>query len=123
MEIPYGSWLCRTIGTAGLALGIVLPAGAGEAQVELQAPALVAPSLGCGAVPATAALFTTVAHRKPRQHASRSGPRRQHAEAAPKAPADPVPSLSHAYFTCSTTPLVALPVGAGWMAVGPQRRS
>lgn len=123
MEIPHGSWLCRIIGTAGLGLGIILPAGAGESQVELQAPALVAPSLGCGAVPATAALYTTVAHRKPRQHATRRTPRPDHAEAAPEAPADPVPSLSHAYFTCSTTPLLALPVGAGWLAIGPQRRS
>jgi hypothetical protein len=123
MEISHGNWLCRAIGTAGLVLGIVLPAGAGEAQVELQAPALVAPSLGCGAAPATAALFTQVAQRKPRQHSARRAPRRHHAEATPEAPADPVPSLSHAYFTCSSTPLVALPVGAGWLAVGPQRRS
>ena len=123
MEISHRNWLCRLIGTAGLVLGIVLPAGAGEAQVELQAPALVAPSLGCGAAPATAALFTQVAQRKPRQHSARRAPRRHQAEAGPAVPADPVPSLSHAYFTCSSTPLVALPVGAGWLAVGPQRRS
>ena len=123
MEMSHRSWLCQTFATAGLILGIALPAGAGEAQVELQAPALVAPSLGCGAAPATAALFTRVAQRKPRQHSSRRVPRRHHAEAAPAVPADPEPSLSHAYFTCSTTPLVALPVGAGWLAIGPQRRS
>lgn len=123
MEIFHGRWLCHCIGAAGLALGIILPAAAGEAQVELQAPALVAPSLGCGAAPATAALFTKVAQRKPRQDSTRRAPRRPHAEAAPQAPADPVPSLSHAYFTCSTLPLVAVPVGAGWLAVGPLRRS
>lgn len=123
MEILHGNWLCRIIGTAGLVLGIVLPASAGEAMVEMQAPALVAPSLGCGAAPATAALFTQVAQRKPRQHTARRAPGRHNAEAVPEVPADPVPRLSHAYFTCSSTPLVALPVGAGWLAVGPQRRS
>ncbi|MFC7692653.1 hypothetical protein ACFQY5_26810 [Paeniroseomonas aquatica] len=37
--------------------------------------------------------------------------------------ADPQPSLSQAYFTCSSTPLIAVPVGTGWLAVGPLRRS
>ncbi|MDB5374104.1 MAG: hypothetical protein JWP04_2746, partial [Belnapia sp.] len=44
-----------------LSLGASLPAAAGPTEPELQAPALVAPSLGCGASPATAALFIQAA--------------------------------------------------------------
>lgn len=148
---PAPPWLRQTLLGLALSLGASLPADAGPTEPELQAPALVAPGLGCGATPATAALFSQVAWpvaqpvarqqpsrqaaRRQAQAAPRShGPRqatprpqhRRHAEVPPPRPAEPAeaqPSLSHAYFTCSTTPLVAIPVGAGWLAVGPMRRS
>ncbi|MDN3566841.1 hypothetical protein QWZ14_20890 [Paeniroseomonas aquatica] len=125
MDFHRGNWFCRTLGAVGLALGVALPAGAGEPQLDVQAPALVAPSFGCGAAPTTAALFNTVAAHRP---TAQRRARRQHAGAARRAPpappqADPQPSLSQAYFTCSSTPLIAVPVGTGWLAVGPLRRS
>lgn len=127
-----------------LSLGASLPAAAGPTEPELQAPALVAPSLGCGASPATAALFIQAAlphadrrsrqAAPPRPGARQAAPRpqrrhhaepqrRRHAESPPAQPAEAQPSLSQAYFTCSTSPLVAMPVGGGWMAVGPLRKS
>lgn len=94
--------------------------------MDVQAPALVTPNFGCGAAPTAAALFNTVAARRsPAPHRSQGRQQARTKRQSPPAPrqADPEPRLSQAYFTCSSTPLIALPVGAGWLAVGPLRRS
>ncbi|SDB70106.1 hypothetical protein SAMN02927895_03661 [Belnapia rosea] len=105
-----------------LAAGCILSPSAHAAPPELEAPSLVSPSLGCGASPAANVLLGRVAMQR---HQNRARPRRphrrNHIEAAPVA--EPVASLSQAFYTCATTPLFAIPVGTGWLAVGPVRRS
>ena len=117
MDFLRGNWFFRDLASAGLVLGIVLPAGAGEVSQDVQASAFIAPS--CSVAPKTAMRFKIVAHRRELAY-RRATPRQQ---ALAERPSEPQPSFSQAYFTCSTKPLTALPVGAGWLAVGPVRRS
>ncbi len=103
-----------------LAAGLALPTPGSAAPPEIEAPSLVSPSLGCGAAPTSTALLGRVAAQ--RQQPQRRG-RRQQAAPAPAPAVESLPSLAHAFYTCATMPLTAMPVGTGWLAVGPIRRS
>jgi len=122
MELKRLATLRRAAPLALIAALAGFPSAGDAAPPDIQAPSLVSPSLGCGATSSTASLLGRVAahhhrHRPSRRH-------RQHrAEASPAPAAEPVPSLSQAFYTCAATPLIAMPVGTGWLAVGPIRRS
>ena len=126
----FGSVRCL-LGAAGFVLVCGVPTPSGAVMPEIEAPSLVAPGLGCGAVPAANALYSQVALRRqrPRQspvrraEAARSSTPRAAPREAPREASEPLPSLSNAFYTCAATPWTAQPVGAGWLAVGPVRRS
>ncbi len=119
MDLKRLATLRKALPLGLFAAGLALPTPGGAAPPEIEAPSLVSPGLGCGAAPSSTALLGRVAAQRHRQQAQR-GQRRQ-AEAAPAA--EPVPSLAHAFYTCAAMPLTAMPVGTGWLAVGPIRRS
>jgi hypothetical protein len=122
MDLKRLAMLRKAIPLALLAAGLAFPATSDAAPPDIQAPSLVSPSLGCGAAPSSASLLGRVAMRRHRQQAPHRQ-RRDQAEASPAPAAEPVPSLSQAFYTCAATPLSAMPVGTGWLAVGPIRRS
>jgi hypothetical protein len=120
MDLKRLATLRKALPLAFLGAGLAFPTPGGAAPPEIETPALVSPSLGCGAAPTSTTLLGRVAMQRHRQHAPRRT-RRHHAEAAPAA--EPMPSLAHAFYTCAAMPLTAMPVGIGWLAVGPIRRS
>jgi hypothetical protein len=120
MDLKRLATLRKAIPLALLAAGLAFPSVGDAAPPEIQAPSLVSPSLGCGAAPSSASLLGRVAMHRHRQQPPRRH-RRHQAEASPAA--EPAPSLSQAFYTCAATPLTAMPVGTGWLAVGPVRRS
>lgn len=122
MELKRLAMLRKALPLVLLAAGLAYPTTGNAAPPDIQAPSLVSPSLGCGAVPSSASLLGRVSVQRQRQQASRRH-RRQQAEASPAPAAEPAPSLSQAFYTCAATPLTAMPVGTGWLAVGPIRRS
>ncbi|WP_043363355.1 hypothetical protein [Belnapia sp. F-4-1] len=114
--------LRKALPLAILAAGFALPSAGIAAPPEIAAPSLVSPGLGCGAAPGSTALLGRVAAQRHRQHPPRRQ-RRHQAEAAPAPEAEPAAGLAHAFYTCAAMPLTAMPVGTGWLAVGPVRRS
>ncbi len=123
MELKRLATLRKAAPLALFAALAAYPSIGDAAPPDLHAPSLVAPSLGCGAAPSSASLLGRVAAHRQRHQPSRR--HRQHRAEARPAPAaeEPVPSLSPAFYTCAATPLIAMPVGTGWLAVGPIRRS
>lgn len=111
----------RALGATGLVLGCALPASSADLSTQHAVPVLAAPGPACSVVPG--ALFGPLAARPPRK--ARRPQAQRHLSRQPEAkPRPPLqPGFSHAYYTCSSTPQVALRVGAGWLAVGPIRRS
>jgi hypothetical protein len=98
------------LAAAGLMFASALPANAQVPMPFIEASAILAPDLGCGT--ALAALLGQTAARRPKtQLLSRH-----------RTESEPPPTLRHAYYTCTRTPLNAMPIGAGWLAVGPIRR-
>jgi hypothetical protein len=89
---------------AGLALlGLALPGLGAAAGLSPAVP--LAPVPGCG-------LAGGVPVAKP--------PPPPHGRGAPRAAEEPPATVMHAFYTCTTRP--PLPVGHGWVAVGPVRR-
>jgi hypothetical protein len=117
MDFPQGPSLCRAFAAAVMVLGCAVPMSAGARMLEWEALAVLVPEPGCGTAP-TVLLGRVAAHRP--SHTGRHRPGRQQAEVAPAT--EPLPSLRRAYYTCTSTPLTAMPAGAGWLAVGPVRR-
>ena len=117
MDFPRSASLQRLLGTLALLLVLALPSAGQAGMAESGALAVLAPGLGCGTAPAVLlGRISAQRPQRPRQH--RDG--RRQAEATP---AEPLPTLRRAYYTCTATPLTAVPVGAGWLAVGPLRRA
>ncbi|MBL6076970.1 hypothetical protein JMJ56_03065 [Belnapia sp. T18] len=120
MDLKRLAMLRKALPLAVLAAGFAFPSPGRAAPPEIAAPSLVSPGLGCGASPSSTALLGRVAVQRQRQHPPRRH-RRHQAEAAPAA--EPAAGLAHAFYTCAAMPLTAMPVGTGWLAVGPVRRS
>ncbi len=118
MDLKRLATLRKALPLAFLGAGLAFPTPGGAAPPEIETPSLVSPSLGCGAAPTSTALLGRVAAQ--RQQPQRRGRREQ---ATPAPAAESLPSLAHAFYTCATMPLTAMPVGTGWLAVGPIRRS
>lgn len=98
-----------------LALAALLTGGSPPAQAHpdmprTEAAKILAPDLGCGTAPATLPGRTAEPRRQGAQ------PRRPLDRGAD---AEQPPTLRRAYYTCTRTPLNAMPIGAGWLAVGP----
>lgn len=122
MDLKRLATLRKAAPLALIAALLAFPSNGDAAPPDIQAPSLVAPSLGCGAAPGTASLLGRVAAHRHRHQPHRR--HRQHrAEASPAPAAEPMPSLNPAFYTCAATPLTAMPVGTGWLAIGPIRRS
>ena len=107
--------LRRSVAAAVVMIGCTLPLSAGARMLEWEALAVLVPGLGCGTAPTM--LLGRIAAQHP---VKRNRPNGRDAAAAPAA--EPPPSLRHAYYICTARPLTALPVGEGWLAVGPARR-
>lgn len=101
----------RRAALAILLAGLALPGNAGADPGQLAAPA------GCGI-----SNGWSVAVRPSLVRSDAARP------AAPRRPglvpaAEPPPALRHAFYSCTVQPTLAVPVGAGWLAVGPVLRS
>lgn len=100
---------------AGVAL---LPAGPGEAA-EAGGPGLLPPGLGCGQDQGAvgASLLARV-----RGNGRRSAKAPALATPRPAMPEEPPALFLHAFYTCAATAPAPVPMGAGWLAVGPVRQ-
>jgi hypothetical protein len=121
------SW-ARRCGIALLVLGTgLLPLGAATAAEPGSglAAALRGPGLGCAPAESTTgtSLLGRVRHaRRAPQRAAKPRPPMEAAAAPGTAVGEPA-HLLRAFYTCAGTARAPMPVGAGWLAVGPVRRS
>lgn len=99
---------------AGAAL---LPAGPGEAT-ETGGQRLLSPGLGCGQD--GGAFGTSLLARA--RHAGKRGAKAPAAAAPQLLPEEPPALFLHAFYTCATAAPAPVPMGAGWLAMGPVRR-
>jgi hypothetical protein len=118
ISMPLRRW---ALITAVLVGGLALPVGGGEAAAA--DAKRVAPGFGCDALEGagTTPRPALVRASRPRDTA----PRHRARDAAPPPPGiDEPPAVPlRAFYTCAATPVRATPVGTGWMAIGPLRRS
>ena len=111
----------RYASLAVLVAGLALPSSADALSLS---PDHLATGPGCGVADGTMTRARPGLVRSDRP--ARVAPRQR--QAAP-APAKPVPEMPgeapatarHAFYTCTSAPLFAVPVGSGWLAVGPLR--
>ena len=120
------SWR-RILGAALVAAAAALPLpGPATAAEATDSITLLAPGRGCGpaeATTGTTALLDRVrASRRPALPRTKPGVGPRQAE-RPSLPEEAPAAFQHAFFTCAGTPPAIYRVGAGWLAVGPVRRS
>lgn len=108
-------WRLATIGL--VIAGLAIPFGQGWAASAAVPAPIAGP--GCG-VPGGVQL----ALRPGLVRADRKAQRRpaRPPEPEPQAAEEPPATFMHAYFTCAALPIMARPVGQGWLAVGPVRK-
>lgn len=102
---------------AGVAL---LPAGPGEAAETGGQQRLPSPGLGCGQ---DGGAFGTGLLARARHAGKRGAKAKAPTATAPQPLPEEPPSLFlHAFYTCATVAPAPVPMGAGWLAMGPVRR-
>ena len=107
------SW-CRYLRVALVAGGVaLLPLSHGGAA-EADRLSLLSPGLGCGQDQGAAGAGLLARVRQPRQRAA--------APVAPPAEEEGPALLLHAFYACAGRTPGPVPMGAGWLAVGPVRR-